>query len=356
MKFIYKRVVLIGIKKRNKLKCIKSLEELEFLTKTLDGKIYKKYIQKIKSNILIGSGKVQELNNFIQTNKIDTIIFDYNLSPTQLRNLKKIISAHIVDREKLILDIFLKRANTFYAKTQIKLAKYKYLLPRLRGMWTHLEKQKGGIGIRSGAGESEIETDKRVIKNKIRNLKKKILKIDKQMNNQRKNRKNITKISIIGYTNAGKSTIMNNLTKSQIPTDNKLFMTVDTTVRKMFLNKTYVLMSDTVGFITNLPNKLLESFKSTLNEIKDSNMLLHIVDISNIDFKNQILSVNKILTDIGVSDIPCIVIFNKKDLCDDIKIKHSLQIYNQMLSTNSINYDNKYIKDTIIVSSKNKKY
>lgn len=356
----YNKIILIGITNNNinKQKCILYLKELELLVKTLNGKIYKKFIQKIlfPKKTLIGKGKIQEIIFFIKKNKIDTVIFNHELKPTQLKNIKILLNGtNIIDRTQVILDIFLKRAKTFYSKTQIILAQYKYILPRLKGMWSHLERQKGGIGIRSGAGESELETDKRFIKKRIKNLKKKILKINKQLNTQRKNRKNFKNISIIGYTNVGKSTIMNKLTQSNIVTENRLFVTVDTTVRKLIIKKKYILINDTVGFIHNLPNQLIESFQSTVNEIKDADLLLHIVDITFDDYFYQMIEVNKILNQINVQNKPCIIILNKYDLYKNKNKNKIISKFKKFLETENIYYDKKYILKYITLSSINTK-
>ena len=293
------KTVLVGIinKDQNKIKSNEFLDELEFLALTAGSIVKERFFQKIDSpnpKTLIGKGKINEIHLFIKSNFIETIIFDDELSPAQENNISKILKIKVLDRTNLILDIFAQRAKSSYARTQVELAQCQYLLPRLRGMWTHLERQKGGIGMR-GPGETEIETDRRIVRDKISLLKKKIKKIDKQMSNQRGNRGKLVRAALIGYTNVGKSTIMNTISKSNIFAENKLFATVDTTIRKVVVNNLPFLLGDTVGFIRKLPTQLIESFKSTLDEVREADLLLHIVDISHNNFKDHMESVNKTL-------------------------------------------------------------
>ena len=291
------------------------LDELAFLVDTAGAKVITTFTQKVdKPNpaTLIGKGKLEEIRKFVEEEEIDLVIFDDELTPTQLRNLEKEFKKRILDRTNLILDIFAKRAKTAHAKTQVELAQYQYLLPRLTGMWTHLERQKGGIGLR-GPGETEIETDRRIIRDKISRLKDQLTKIDKQKATQRKNRGKMVRVSLVGYTNVGKSTLMNLVSKSEVFAENKLFATLDTTVRKVVIENLPFLLADTVGFIRKLPHDLVESFKSTLDEVRESDMLIHLVDISHPNFEDQILIVNKTLKEIGVSDKKTIMVFNKID-------------------------------------------
>lgn len=291
------------------------LKELAFLTETAGATPVKQYIQKLdtpNSRTYIGKGKLEEIKHFIKTHDIDIAIFDEDLSPSQLRNIERELNIRILDRTNLILDIFAGRAKTAHAKTQVELAQYQYLLPRLTRMWTHLERQKGGIGLR-GPGETEIETDRRIIRDKIAKLKLQLVKIDKQKATQRKNRGKLVRVSMVGYTNVGKSTIMNLLSKSEVFSENKLFATLDTTVRKVVISNLPFLLSDTVGFIRKLPHHLVESFKSTLDEVRESDILLHIVDISHPNFEEQINIVNQTLHEINANDKPTYLIFNKID-------------------------------------------
>ncbi len=297
------------------------LEELDFLVKTAGGISQKTYIQnlpKADSRTFVGTGKLIEIKNFIKENTIDIAVFDDELTPSQIRNIEKILECKIVDRTHLILDIFSKHAQTSYAKTQVELAQYQYLLPRLTKMWTHLEKQRGGIGMR-GPGEKEIETDRRIIRDRISLLKEKLKIIDKQKLTQRGNREKFIRIALVGYTNVGKSTIMNLISKSEVYIENKLFATLDTTVRKVVIENLPFLLSDTVGFIRKLPHNLIESFKSTLDEIKEADFILHIVDISHSDFEDQINIVNKTLEEIGANEKLMIIVFNKIDAYKFIK-------------------------------------
>jgi GTP-binding protein HflX len=267
----------------------------------------------------MGSGKINEIDEYIKTNKIQVVVFDDDLSPSQLRNLEKIFEIKIYDRSLLILDIFQARAQTAQAKTQVELARYQYLLPRLTNMWTHLERQRGGTGTRGGAGEKEIETDRRQIRDKVTLLKKQLKEIDKQMATQRKSRGRLIRVALVGYTNVGKSTVMNMLSKSKVLAENKLFATLDTTVRKMVIENLPFLMSDTVGFIRKLPLQLVESFKSTLDEVREADILLHVVDISHPEFEDHIRVVNETLTDIGARDKKIIMVFNKIDAYTYVK-------------------------------------
>jgi len=313
----YEKAVLIGIinKEQNEEKVTEYLDELEFLTYTAGGEVTKRFVQRMdvpNPKTLIGSGKMEEVERYVQENEIGSVIFDDELSPAQQRNIEKILRCKIIDRTSLILDIFAQRAQTSYARTQVELAQYEYLLPRLTGLWTHLERQKGGIGMR-GPGETEIETDRRIVRDRITLLKKKLAKIDRQMETQRGNRGALVRVALVGYTNVGKSTLMNVISKSDVFAENKLFATLDTTVRKVVLGNLPFLLSDTVGFIRKLPTQLVESFKSTLDEVREADLLLHIVDISHPQFEEHIDSVNNILSDIKSSDKKTIMVFNKID-------------------------------------------
>ncbi len=299
-----------GIEKSNDY-----LDELDFLTITAGGKVLKRFVQKMNMpnpKTFIGSGKISEIKEYIEANDINTVIFDDELSPTQERNISKIFNCKVIDRTNLILDIFAQRATTSYAKTQVELAQCQYLLPRLKGMWTHLERQKGGIGMR-GPGETEIETDRRIVRNKISLLKEKIKSIDKQMHVQRGNRGKLIRVAIVGYTNVGKSTLMNLLSKSRVFAEDKLFATLDTTVRKIVIRNLPFLLSDTVGFIRKLPTQLIKSFKSTLDEVREADLLLHVVDISHSNFEEHIGAVEKTLDEIKSLEKPSIMVFNKID-------------------------------------------
>jgi len=292
------------------------LEELAFLAATYGLETIKTFTQKLDrpdKATFIGKGKVAEICNFVKENKIDVVIFDDELSPSQQRNLEKELGKKILDRTTLILEIFEQRAQTAHAKTQVQLAQYQYMLPRLTGMWTHLERQRGGTGTRGGAGEKEIETDRRIVRDKIALLKERLREIDKQMSTQRKNRGELIRVALVGYTNVGKSTIMNLLSKSTVFAENKLFATLDTTVRKVTIDNLYFLLSDTVGFIRKLPTQLVESFKSTLDEVREADVLIHVVDISHKNFEDQINVVKQTLQDIGAGDKPTILVFNKTD-------------------------------------------
>lgn len=291
------------------------LDELEFLAETAGAKGEKRFVQRLEkanSSTYIGRGKLEEIKAFIKENSIDLVIFDDELTPSQLRNIERELQCRILDRTNLILDIFAQRAKTAYAKTQVELAQYQYLLPRLTRMWTHLERQRGGIGMR-GPGESQIETDRRIILEKISKLKEQLKKIDRQMASQRGNRGSLVRISLVGYTNVGKSTIMNLLAKSDVFAENKLFATLDTTVRKVVIENVPFLLSDTVGFIRKLPTQLVESFKSTLDEVREADILMHVVDISHPNFEEQIRVVEETLKDIGANEKPVFMVFNKID-------------------------------------------
>ncbi len=291
------------------------LDELEFLAETAGAVGVKKFIQKVDrpdSRTYIRSGKLAEIKQFIEENEVEVVIFDDELSPTQLRNIERELNIRILDRTNLILDIFAQRAKTAYAKMQVELAQYQYLLPRLTRMWTHLERQKGGIGMR-GPGETQIETDRRIIQDKIAKLKEQLKKVDKQMASQRGNRGSLVRISLVGYTNVGKSTLMNLLAKSEVFAENKLFATLDTTVRKVVIENVPFLLSDTVGFIRKLPTQLVEAFKSTLDEVREADILMHVVDISHPNFEEHIKVVEETLKDIKAIDKPIFVVFNKID-------------------------------------------
>lgn len=313
----YEKAVLVGLVTQNqdeeKLK--EYMDELEFLAFTAGASVEKRFVQKLTqpdSKTFVGSGKAQEIKEFVKENDINTIIFDDELSPSQLKNLEKEIEVKILDRTNLILDIFAQRAQTSYARTQVELAQYQYLLPRLTRMWSHLDKQKGGIGMR-GPGETEIETDRRIIRDRITLLKEKLKVIDKQMATQRNNRGKMVRVALVGYTNVGKSTLMNAISKSEVFAENKLFATLDTTVRKVVIGNLPFLLTDTVGFIRKLPTQLVESFKSTLDEVREADLLIHVVDISHHGFEDQLNSVNQTLEEIGAHQKPMIMVFNKID-------------------------------------------
>jgi len=314
---ISEKVVLIGIitQQQDESKSEEYLDELEFLTRTAGGFPIHRFVQKLdKPNpkTFLGTGKLDDVRDYIKSNRIGTAIFDDELSPAQIRNIEKILDCKILDRTNLILDIFAQRAQTSSAKTQVELAQLQYLLPRLTKLWTHLDKQKGGIGMR-GPGETEIETDRRIIRDKITVLKKKLKTIDKQMAVQRKNRGKMVRVALVGYTNVGKSTLMNVISKSDVFAENKLFATLDTTVRKVVIKNIPFLMTDTVGFIRKLPTQLVESFKSTLDEVREADLLLHVVDVSHSNFEDHIASVNRILDEINCADKPVLMVFNKID-------------------------------------------
>ena len=324
-KINFEKTIIVGIVTQNQSeeKLVEYLDELEFLTYTAGGEVIKRFWQKMdKPNpkTFLGTGKIEEINLYVKENEIFTIVFDDELSPSQQKNISKIIDCKILDRTHLILDIFAQRAETSYARTQVELAQCIYLLPRLSGMWTHLERQKGGIGMR-GPGETEIETDRRIVRDRIALLKEKIKTIDRQMSVQRGNRGAMVRVALVGYTNVGKSTLMNAIGKSDVFVENKLFATLDTTVRKVVIKNMPFLLSDTVGFIRKLPTQLIESFKSTLDEVREADLLLHVVDISHPDFEDHIEAVNKILLDIKSNDKPIIMVFNKIDAYKHLTIE-----------------------------------
>ena len=317
------KAVLVGLitQHQDKNKINEYLDELAFLVETAGGIPVQRFTQSLESpnpKTFVGTGKLEEIRQYIKAAEIDLAVFDDELGASQIRNLEKTLECKILDRTNLILDIFAKRAKTAHAKVQVELAQYQYLLPRLTGMWTHLERQRGGIGLR-GPGETEIETDRRIIRDKISLLKKKLIQIDKQKATQRKNRGKMVRVALVGYTNVGKSTLMNLISKSDIFAENKLFATLDTTVRKVVIENLPFLLSDTVGFIRKLPHGLVESFKSTLDEVRESDILVHVVDISHPDFEEQIKTVNETLVEIGVADKPVIMVFNKVDAFTFVK-------------------------------------
>jgi GTP-binding protein HflX len=313
----YEKAVLVGVitQTQDETKVNEYLDELEFLTYTAGGEVKKRFVQRMdvpNPKTYIGSGKMEEVERFVIENEIGSVIFDDELTPAQQKNIEKILRCKILDRTGLILDIFAQRAETSYARTQVELAQYEYLLPRLTGLWTHLERQRGGIGMR-GPGETEIETDRRIVRDRIALLKKKLVKIDRQMETQRGNRGALVRVALVGYTNVGKSTLMNVISKSEVFAENKLFATLDTTVRKVVIGNLPFLLSDTVGFIRKLPTQLVESFKSTLDEVREADLLLHVVDISHPNFEEHIASVNQILGEIGCAEKKTIMVFNKID-------------------------------------------
>lgn len=313
----YEKVVLVGLitREQNEEKLEEYMDELQFLAYTAGAEVLKRFTQRLEkpdAKFFVGSGKLDEITKFVEENEIDTVIFDDELTPSQLKNIEKVVNRKIIDRTQLILDIFAQRAQTSYARTQVELAQYEYLLPRLTRMWPHLERQRGGIGMR-GPGETEIETDRRIIRDRITLLKEKLKAIDKQMATQRKNRGALVRVALVGYTNVGKSTLMNVLSKSEVFAENKLFATLDTTVRKVVIGNLPFLLTDTVGFIRKLPTQLVESFKSTLDEVREADLLVHVVDISHPSFEDHIAAVNQILAEIGSVDKPTILVFNKID-------------------------------------------
>ncbi len=323
IKVVKESVVLIGVicREDSRRSVDEHIDELAFLVDTAGGIAVKTFLQSLDfpdPRTFVGSGKLDEIKNYVKDNEIDIAVFDDELSPSQIRNIEKILECKILDRNNLILDIFAGRARTAHAKTQVELAQYEYLLPRLTRMWTHLSKQKGGIGLK-GPGETEIETDRRIIRDRISLLKKKLVLIDKQKATQRKNRGKLVRVALVGYTNVGKSTLMNLMSKSEVFAENKLFATLDTTVRKVVLENLPFLLSDTVGFIRKLPHSLIESFKSTLDEVREADILVHVVDISHSDFEDQIETVKNTLTEIKASDKPTLMVFNKVDAYTFIK-------------------------------------
>jgi GTP-binding protein HflX len=324
------RAVLVGIKsvEQKEEEVQDYLKELAFLTKTAGAEPIAQFTQQLNNpnpKTFIGSGKLNEIKDYIKEHNIDTVIFDEELTPSQMRNVEKLLKCKIMDRANLILDIFAKRAKTAHAKTQVELAQYEYLLPRLTGMWTHLERQRGGIGTR-GPGEREIETDRRIVRDKITRLKNQLAKIDKQKATQRKNRGKMVRVALVGYTNVGKSTLMNLLSKSEVFEENKLFATLDTTVRKIAIGNLPFLITDTVGFIRKLPHSLVESFKSTLDEVREADILLHVVDISHPRYEEQIQIVNQTLHEIGAGETATYIVFNK---IDQLELKDHKEDYDK---------------------------
>ena len=322
----YENTVVVGVVNKNQTEIVVKdyLDELSFLSNTAGGIVKKSFVQKLDTpnpKTFIGTGKISEIQLYNKKNDISSVIFDDELSPTQQLNLERILKCKIIDRTGLILDIFAQRAKTSYAKNQVQLAQYQYLMPRLKGLWTHLERQKGGIGMR-GPGETEIETDRRIVRDKISLLKKKLKNIDRQMSVQRGNRGSLVRVALVGYTNVGKSTLMNIISKSNVFAEDKLFATLDTTVRKIVVQNLPFLITDTVGFIRKLPTQLVESFKSTLNEITESDFILHIVDISHPNYDDHIESVNLILEQIKCSNKPTMIVFNKMDILSNEELEN----------------------------------
>jgi len=356
------RTVLVGIITLNQPKSVleEYLNELNFLTYTAGGTVVKRFTQKMDSpdpKTFLGKGKMEELSSFIKINDINSVIFDDELSPAQQSNIEKQLRCKIVDRTGLILDIFAQRAKTSYARNQVELAQYQYILPRLKGLWTHLERQKGGIGMR-GPGETEIETDRRIVRNKINLLKKKLVVIDKQMSTQRGNRGSLVRVALVGYTNVGKSTLMNSISKAKVFAEDKLFATLDTTVRKVVIENMPFLLTDTVGFIRKLPTQLVDSFKSTLSEITEADLLVHVVDISHSNYNEHIESVNLILHEIGASEKPTIIVFNKTDkyLSEQkmIEDKSDINYVDNSLETLTKNLRKHFEEKTFFISALNK--
>jgi len=356
------RTVLVGIITLDQPKSVleEYLNELNFLTYTAGGTVVKRFTQKMDSpdpKTFLGKGKMEELSSFIKINDINSVIFDDELSPAQQSNIEKQLRCKIVDRTGLILDIFAQRAKTSYARNQVELAQYQYILPRLKGLWTHLERQKGGIGMR-GPGETEIETDRRIVRNKINLLKKKLVVIDKQMSTQRGNRGSLVRVALVGYTNVGKSTLMNSISKAKVFAEDKLFATLDTTVRKVVIENMPFLLTDTVGFIRKLPTQLVDSFKSTLSEITEADLLVHVVDISHSNYNEHIESVNLILHEIGASEKPTIIVFNKTDkyLSEQKRIedKSDINYVDNSLETLTKNLRKHFEEKTFFISALNK--
>lgn len=350
-----KKAVLVAIitQNQNEEKVNEYLDELAFLTSTLGAKTIKKFTQRLEKpdvRSFVGKGKLEEISAYVKAENADWVVFDDDLTPSQLRNLEKELDVKIYDRSLLILDIFLSRAQTAQAKTQVELARNQYLLPRLTRMWTHLERQRGGTATRGGAGEKEIETDKRMIRNTITKLKEKLAKIEKQSRTQRKSRGKIVRVAIVGYTNVGKSTLMTRLSKSDILAENKLFATVDSTVRKVNFEDIPFLLSDTVGFIRKLPTHLIESFKSTLDEIREADILIHVVDVSHPTLDDHISVVNQTLTDIDASDKPTLLVFNKVDLLEE---EEELSVEEKIRNLKNT-YWNKEQNDVVFISATNK--
>ena len=358
------KAVLIGVitKEQDEVKSKEYLDELEFLTYTAGGEVVKRFTQKMEMpnpKTFIGTGKMQDVQNFIKENEIGTAIFDDELTAAQERNISKILECKVLDRTNLILDIFAQRAQTSYARTQVELAQCEYLLPRLKGMWTHLERQRGGIGMR-GPGEREIETDRRIVRDRIALLKDKIKTIDRQQSVQRGNRGQLVRVALVGYTNVGKSTLMNVISNSDVFVEDKLFATLDTTVRKVVIGNLPFLATDTVGFIRKLPTQLIESFKSTLDEVREADLLLHVVDISHHNFEDQIASVNKILGEIGCANKPTIMVFNKIDAYEAVPFDNDDLIAvrtkeNYTLEEWKKTWMNKIGDDAVFISALNKK-
>jgi len=317
-KTTFEKAVLVGLVygEQTEDQLIEFMDELEFLTNTAGAKVLKRYTQKLSHpdvRSFVGKGKLEEIQEYVQLKEVDLIIFDDEISPKQQAHIEEALEIKVLDRSNLILDIFARHAQTAQAKTQVEMAQLQYILPRLRGMWTHLERQRGGIGMR-GPGEQEIETDRRIIQRKIKVLKDKLVKIEKQNVTRRKNRGDMIRVSLVGYTNVGKSTIMNALSKSDVLAENKLFATLDTTVRKVVYQNIPFLLSDTVGFIRKLPTHLIESFKSTLDEVRESDLLIHVIDIAHPQYEDQIAAVNQLLVEMEVTDKPSIMVFNKMDI------------------------------------------
>jgi len=317
IEIVYEKLILVGLITQNQdeEKSKEYLDELEFLAYTAGGEVIKRFVQKMdrpNPKTFIGTGKLEDVKAYVDAHDVGTVIFDDELSPGQQKNIERVLECKIIDRTYLILDIFAQRAQTSYARTQVELAQYQYLLPRLTGLWTHLERQRGGIGMR-GPGETEIETDRRIVRDRISLLRTKIKKIDRQMEVQRGNRGSLVRVALVGYTNVGKSTLMNVISKSDVFAENKLFATLDTTVRKVVIGNLPFLLSDTVGFIRKLPTQLVESFKSTLDEVREADLLLHVVDISHPSFEDHINSVNQILDEIQSANKPMVMVFNKID-------------------------------------------
>jgi GTP-binding protein HflX len=325
---VQERAALVGLvlNQTKKADTETHLEELAFLAETAGAKPVKNFIQRLfKPNpaTFVGSGMLEKIKDYTQENGVDTVIFDDELTPSQLRNIERELNRKILDRTNLILDIFATRARTAHARIQVELAQYEYLLPRLAGRWTHLERQRGGIGLR-GPGEAEIETDRRVIRDKIARLKKQLTRIDKQKSTQRMNRGKMVRVALVGYTNAGKSTLLNLLSKSSVLTENKLFATLDTTVRRVVVKNLPFLLADTVGFIHKLPHCLVESFKATLDEVREADLLLHVIDVSQPNFKEQITVVHATLKEIGANNKPLFTVFNKVDILTEKSAFHEI--------------------------------
>ena len=359
----YEKAVLIGIvtREQSEEKLDEYLDELEFLTYTAGGEVMKRFTQKMDApnpKTFIGTGKMEDVRAFVEEHEIGAAIFDDELSPAQQKNIERILHCKVLDRTGLILDIFAQRATTSYARTQVELAQYEYLLPRLAGMWTHLERQRGGIGMR-GPGETEIETDRRIVRDKIALLKKKLETIDRQMEVQRGNRGQLVRVALVGYTNVGKSTLMNVISKSEVFAENKLFATLDTTVRKVVIRNLPFLLTDTVGFIRKLPTQLVESFKSTLDEVREADLLLHVVDISHPQFEDHIASVNQILAEIKSAEKPTLMVFNKIDAYEAEKIEEDDLMTERTSSHNTLaewknTWMNRLGEDVLFISALNK--